>query len=146
MPFMKEYQQEVRTAKFDTERLIKLQEFKWSLLRRHKSSVPSLTPTAWTDAYGETGFAKAKKRLFGEANYQFYFGTARGLSGFHQVTDPSIPPPKDFQLELSEKESYYDPHIYLLRGQGLLWYTALTRAQIHSNALNVCSKLDIPRD
>jgi hypothetical protein len=85
--------------------------------------------------------------LLGEANYQFYFGrTAQGLSGFHQITNPSIPPPKEFQLELSGKESYYEPHIYLLRGRGLLWYTALTRAQIHSNALNICSKLDIPRD
>jgi hypothetical protein len=80
------------------------------------------------------------------ANYQFYFGTARGLSGFHQISDPSIPPPNNFQLEKSVQESYYDPHIYLLRGQGLLWYTTLTRAQIHSNALNICSKLDIPRD
>jgi hypothetical protein len=58
LPFAKEYQQEVRTAKFDTELVIKLQEFGWSLLRHQKSSVPTLTPTAWTDAYGEKQFAK----------------------------------------------------------------------------------------
>jgi hypothetical protein len=62
------------------------------------------------------------------------------------LTQASIPPPNDFQLEKSVQESYYDPHISLLRGQGLLWYTTVTRAQIHSNALNICSKLDIPRD
>jgi hypothetical protein len=105
MSFVKEYQQEVRTAKFDTERVIKLQQFEWSLVCHHESSVPTLTPTAWTSAYDRTGFAKAEMRLFGEANYQFYFGTAQGLSGFHQITDPSIPLPKDFQLENSVKES-----------------------------------------
>jgi hypothetical protein len=30
--------------------------------------VPTPTPYAWTDVYGKTGFAKAEKRLFGEAN------------------------------------------------------------------------------
>jgi hypothetical protein len=113
---MKEYQQEVRTAKFDTQRAIKLQQFECSLVRCHESSVPTPTPTAWTSAYDETGSTKAAKRLFGEANYQFYFGTALGLSGFHQMSELSIPPPKDFQLEKSVQESYYDPHIYLLRG------------------------------
>jgi hypothetical protein len=33
------------------------------------------------------------------------------------------------------------PHSYLLRGQGFLWYTALTRAQIHVNVLYICSKI-----
>jgi hypothetical protein len=116
MSIMKEYQQEVRTAKFDTQHAIKLQQFECSLVRCHESSVPTLTPTAWTSAYDETGSTKAEKRLFGEANYRFYFGTARGLSGFHQMSKLSIPPPKDFQIEKSVQESYYDPHIYLLRG------------------------------
>jgi hypothetical protein len=78
MSFLKEYQQKVVTAKFDTEHVIKLQQFEWSLVHHHESSVPTLTPTAWTSAYDRTGFAKAEKRLFGEANYRFYFGTARG--------------------------------------------------------------------
>jgi hypothetical protein len=76
MSFVKKYQQEVRTAKFDTQHAIKLQQFEWSLVCHHESSVPTPTPTAWTSAYDKTGFAKAEKRLFGEANYQFYFGTA----------------------------------------------------------------------
>jgi hypothetical protein len=59
MSFVKKYQQEVRTAKFDTQRAIKLQKFEWSLVRHHESSVPTPTPTAWTSAYDKTGFAKA---------------------------------------------------------------------------------------
>jgi hypothetical protein len=51
MSIMKEYQQEVRTAKFDTQRAIKLQQFEWSLVCHHESLVPTLTPTAWTSAY-----------------------------------------------------------------------------------------------
>jgi hypothetical protein len=143
---MNKYQQEVRTAKFGTQCVIKLQKFEWLLVYCHQGSVPRATPTAWTNAYDSTGFAKAERRLFGKANYQYYFGTARGLLGFHQITDPSILALTDFQLENSVLESYYDPHIYLLRGQGLLWYTALTRAQIHSNAFNICSELPLPCD
>ena len=54
--------------------------------------------------------------------------------------------PTDFQLQHSVQESYYDPHIYLLRGRGFLWYTALTRAQIHRNALNIFSEFTLPLD
>jgi hypothetical protein len=43
-------------------------------------------------------------------------------------------------------ESNYNPHIYLLRGQGFLWYMVLTRARIHTNALNICSKIYYPSD
>jgi hypothetical protein len=71
MSFVKEYQQEVRTAKFGIQHAIKLQQFEWLLVRHHESTVPSQTPTAWTSAYDKTGFAKAEKRLFGEANYRF---------------------------------------------------------------------------
>jgi hypothetical protein len=78
--------------------------------------VPRATPTAWTSAYNSREFAKAEKRLFGEANYQYYFRNAQGLSGFHQITNPNILAPKDFQLKKSILELYYDPHIYLLRG------------------------------
>jgi hypothetical protein len=104
---MDEYQQEFRTAKFDTEHVIKLQKIEWLLVHCHEGSVPSATPTTWTSAYDSTGFAKAEERLFGEANYQCYFGTARGLSGFHQITNQSILVPKDFQLENSVPESIY---------------------------------------
>jgi hypothetical protein len=95
--------------------------------------LPRATPTAWTSAYDSTGFARAERRLFAKANNEYYFGTAQGLSGFHHITNPSILAPMDFQIHHSVKESYYDPHIYLLRGLGFLWYTALTRAQIHRN-------------
>jgi hypothetical protein len=41
----------------------------------------------------------------------------------------------------------YNPHIYLLQGWGLLCYIALvTKAQIHTNASEICSKLTLPRD
>jgi hypothetical protein len=52
--------------------------------------------------------------------------------------------PKDFLQDKQSLESNYNPHIYLLRGQGFLWYMALTRTQIHTNALYICSKLDYP--
>ncbi len=61
------------------------------------------------------------------------------------MTQPNIPAPKDFQQQEPVLESYYNPHIYLLRGWGLLWYTALTRAQIHTNALDICDKRQVPR-
>ena len=51
-----------------------------------------------------------------------------------------------FQQQESSLESYYNPHIYLLRGQGLLWYMVLTRAQIHTNVLYICSKLNYLHD
>jgi hypothetical protein len=146
MPSIDKYQEEVKTAKFDTECVIELQKFEWSLVYHQKGSLPRATPTAWTSAYDSTGFARAERRLFGKANYEHYFGTARGLSGFHHITNLSIPAPTDFQLHDSVQESYYDPHIYLLRGEGFLWYTALTRAQIHRNALNIFSKFTLPRD
>ena len=105
-----------KQAKFDTDHVIELQKFEWLLVYHHKGLLPRATPTTWTSAYDSTGFAKAEERLFGEDNYQCYIGTARGLSGFHQITDQSILASKDFQLENSVPESYYDPHIYLLRG------------------------------
>jgi hypothetical protein len=54
MSFLKEYQQKVGTAKFDTERAIKLQQFEWSRVHHHESSVTTPTPTAWTSAYDRT--------------------------------------------------------------------------------------------
>ena len=54
--------------------------------------------------------------------------------------------PKDFLQDKQSLESNYNPHIYLLRGQGFLWYMALTRAQIHTNTLYICSKINYPSD
>jgi hypothetical protein len=77
MPSIDEHQQEVKTAKFDTECVIKLQKFEWLLVYHHKGSLPRATPTAWTSAYDSTGFARAERRLFGKANYEYYFGTGK---------------------------------------------------------------------
>ncbi len=104
-----------KQAKFDTEHVIELQKFEWLLVYHHKGLLPRATPTTWTSAYDSTGFARAERRLFGKANYTYYFGPAQGLSGFHKITNLSIPAPTDFQLHDSVQESYYDPHIYLLR-------------------------------
>jgi hypothetical protein len=49
--------------------------------------------------------------------------------------------PKDFLLNKQSLESNYDSHLYLIRGQGFLWYTVLKRAQIHANTLYICSKI-----
>jgi hypothetical protein len=38
------------------------------------------------------------------------------------------------------------PHLYLLREHGFLSYTVLMRAQIHTNALYTCSKIDYLSD
>jgi hypothetical protein len=55
--------------------------------------------------------------------------------------------PKDFLQDKQSLESNYNPHIYLMRGQGFLWYTtALMRAQIHTNAQYIFSKIDYPSD
>jgi hypothetical protein len=54
--------------------------------------------------------------------------------------------PKDFLQDIQSLESNYNPHNYWLRGQGFLWYMALTRAQIHTNTLYICSKLNYPSD
>jgi hypothetical protein len=81
-PLRMEYQQEVTTAKFDTECAIKLQAFEWSLVQHHGTG-SQLTPPVWTRAYNSTGFANAEKRLFGGGNhYEFYIGTFRGHLGF----------------------------------------------------------------
>jgi hypothetical protein len=48
---------------------------------------------------------------------------------------------QDLQVQNQSLESNYDPHSYLLRGQGLLWYAALMRAQIHAKALYFCTKI-----
>ena len=101
---------------------------------------------AWTKAYNRSGFANAEKRLFGVGNYEFYIGTIRGILGNHQIMSTNTKGPKDFLQDKQSLESNYNPHIYLLRGQGFLWYMALTRAQIHTNALYICSKLNYPSD
>jgi hypothetical protein len=54
--------------------------------------------------------------------------------------------PKDFLQDKQSLESKYNPHIYLLRGQGFLWYTALMRAPILTNVLYICSKIDYQSD
>ncbi len=51
-----------------------------------------------------------------------------------------------FQQQEPSLESYYNPHGYSLRGWGLLWYMALTRAQIQNNALDISYKLIFPCD
>jgi hypothetical protein len=96
--------------------------------------------------YNKSGFANAEKRLFGTGNYKFYIGTIWGISGNHQMQSMDTKGPKDCLLNEQSLESNYDPHFYLLRGQGFLWYTVLTRAQIHTNALYICSKIACPSD
>ena len=88
-----------------------------------------------------SGFANAEKRLFGTGNYSFYIRTIRGISGNHQIWCTDTKGPKDFLLNKQSLESNYDSHLYLLRGQGFLWYTVLKRAQIHANTLYICSKI-----
>jgi hypothetical protein len=73
-PLNTEYQQEVTAPKFNTEHVIKLQEFEWSLVQHHHTESKQ-TPPAWTRAYNGTGFTNAEKRLFGEGNYKFYIRT-----------------------------------------------------------------------
>jgi hypothetical protein len=41
----------------------------------------------------------------------------------------------------SHLKATYNPDPYLLWGQGFLWYTALMRPRIHTNALHICSTI-----
>jgi hypothetical protein len=88
----------------------------------------------------------AEKKLFGTDNYMFFIRTIQHLLGNHQVRCMDRKGLKDFQLDKQSLESIYDHHSYLLRGQGFLWYTVLMRAQIHTNALYICSKIAYPSD
>jgi hypothetical protein len=81
-----------------------------------------------TKAYNRSRFANAEKRLFGEGNYEFYIRTIQGISGNHQIMSMDTKGPKEFLQDGQSLESNYDPHIYLLRGQGFLWYMVLMRA------------------
>ncbi len=138
--FTREFQQENLPPIFDTERANKLQEFEWSIVQ-YNISAPKKDSPAWTKAYNNSGFTNAEKRLFGTGNYSFYIRTIQGISGNHQIWCRDTKGPKDFLLNKQSLESNYDSHLYLLRGQGLLWYTVLKRAQIHANTLYICSKI-----
>jgi hypothetical protein len=139
----KEYQKEVPPTIFDTEHAIKRQEFEWSLVQCH---TPKEDSPMWTKEYNRSRFANAEQRLFGEGNYEFYIRTIQGISGNHQIMSMDTKGPKDFLQDKQSLESNYNPHIYLLRGQRFIWYTVLTRAQIHTNTLYICSKIDNPND
>ncbi len=96
----------------------------------------------WTKAYNRSRFANAEQRLFGEGNYELCIWTFQGISGFHQIRSTNSKGLKDFLQDKQSLDSNYNPQIYLLRGQGFLWYTALTRAHIHTKMLYIGSKID----
>ncbi len=135
LEFQEEFQQEVLPPIFDTEcinfRSLSGQLFKTTYLPHQEDS------PMWTKAYNKSGLANAEQRLFGRDNYRFFIGTIQCLSGNHQIQGTQGP--KDFQLDKQSLESNYDPHSYLLRGQGFPWYTVLMRAQIHTNTQYICS-------
>jgi hypothetical protein len=139
-PYRYKFQQEVLPPIFDAEHTQKLQEFEWSVIQNNHFA-PTTDSPSWTRAYNSLGLTNAEKRLFGTDNYRFFIRKILHLSGFHQKLDT-----QDFQVQDQSLESSYDPHSYLLRGGGLLWYTALMRAQIHTNALYICSKIAHQRD
>jgi hypothetical protein len=87
-PYLREFQQEVTNPKFDTKHANTLQEFEWLLVQYHTTGSVPIPPT-WTSTCNSTGFLNMQRRLFGEANYQFYIGTFQGLLGFHQINDPA---------------------------------------------------------
>jgi hypothetical protein len=115
----KNYQHHILTP---SELALKLQEFEWTLVQCHCPN-PKKAPPTWTRAYTRLGFTNAEKRLFGEGNcYKVYIETFWGMLGFHQIRETNTPGPKNFATRQKSLESNYNPqHIYLLRGQGLLW-------------------------
>jgi hypothetical protein len=87
-----------------------------------------------------------EKRLFGEANYQFYIGTSKGLLGFQQINDPAkYPSTKGFPTTRTSTGVLLQPPYLLTERRRAPLYTALTRAQIHTNALDICDKRQVPR-
>ncbi len=106
-----------------------------------QESAPAKDLPARTIVNHKSRFANAEKRLFVTENYRFYIGTIWGLLGNHQIMCMDTKGPTDFPLDKQSLESNYNPHSYLLRGQGFLWYTAPMRAQIHTNVLYICSKI-----
>ncbi len=123
------------TPIFNTEHAIKLQEFEWLLVWCH---IPSVASAAWTQVYNHSRFTNTEQRLFdGVGNYEFYIGATRGIAGKHKIMSTNTKSPQDFLQNRQSLESTYNPHIYLMRGQGFLWYMMLTRAQIHTNALSI---------
>jgi hypothetical protein len=124
----KEYEQELQPQRFNTEHAIKFHEFEWSLVQHHASgSKPTPPVCTWSYNSNSTGVANAEKRLFGRRIYKFYIRNFHGLLGLHQVSEDNfkILQTKDFVQYKPVLESYYNPHIYSLQGQRLLWYMAL---------------------
>ncbi len=73
---------------FDAEHINKLQEFE-CLIVQHNTTAPNYYAglPEWTEAYNQSDFAWAEKRLFGADDYEFFIGKILGLSENHCNTD-----------------------------------------------------------
>jgi hypothetical protein len=140
----KEYQQEVPPPIFDTECAIKLQEFEWLFVQCH---IPKEASPAWTKAYNCSGFANSEQRLFVVGNYKFYIRTIQGILGNHKILSMnSYQESKGFPTRQTKSGVQLQPPHLLAERTRVPLVHALMRAQIHTNALYICSKINYPSD
>ncbi len=125
-----ETQDQVSPPWFATEHINELQYFEW-LIVQHNITAPCHYKGSpeWTAAYTQSNFGLTEKRLFGINNYDYFIGTIRTLLATTAMN------------RNSHLKATYNPDPYLLWGQGFLWYTALMRPRIHTNALHICSTI-----
>jgi hypothetical protein len=124
--------------KFDAEHINPLQKYQWLIVQCNNHATPQLNKGSpkWTEAYKHSDFVSVDRRLFGAGRVEFFIGHIQGLAGNHLMLDM-----QDFHFKGQSLESYYDPHTYLLRGQGIHWCTALMRPKSHAITLFICHEI-----